>query len=198
MTVDNFIEPSHRTCAPTIDSPLRRGRRAVTLIVAALALTLAVAACGSKSSGSSSSAAGATTSAAATSAPISHSKTKFVLHAGLALGAFHHFIYLPFKAGDFSHPLLHKLTVVKAGLAAVYVYHELGLALTDAQADKTLSKLVSPITALQNKIDSVKSDITGGHVNAGDINSANGLTGSVSSLAAGAGQSITQVVPSSL
>ncbi|MGA2013803.1 MAG: hypothetical protein ABSH51_25180 [Solirubrobacteraceae bacterium] len=41
-------------------------------------------------------------------------------------------MYGPLKAGDFSHPLLHKLTVVKAGVAGLYVYHELKLALGDA------------------------------------------------------------------
>jgi hypothetical protein len=30
---------------------------------------------------------------------VNFDKTKFVLHAGLGFGAFHHFIYAPYKAG---------------------------------------------------------------------------------------------------
>ena len=58
-----------------------------------------------------------------------------MLHAGLAFGAFHRWIYKPAKAGDLSHPLEHKLTTVKAALAAAFVYHELKLALADAQVE---------------------------------------------------------------
>jgi hypothetical protein len=52
-------------------------------------------------------------------------KTKFVFHAGLAFGAFHHVIYGPFKAENFTHPLSHKAAVANAALAAKFVYHEL-------------------------------------------------------------------------
>jgi hypothetical protein len=31
---------------------------------------------------------------------VNFDKTKFTLPAGLALGAFHHFIYAPYKAGN--------------------------------------------------------------------------------------------------
>ena len=34
------------------------------------------------------------------------------LHAGLAFGAFHRWIYKPAKAGELSHPLEHKFTTV--------------------------------------------------------------------------------------
>ena len=49
-------------------------------------------------------------------------------------------------------PFSHKLTLVKAGLAALFINHELKLALADARASPTLSKLVAPITALQARI----------------------------------------------
>lgn len=161
-------------------------------LVLALAGALAVAGCGSKSSSSSSAAAG-------TSAQqISHAKTKFVLHAGLAFGAFHRWIYKPARAGDFSHPFLHKLTVVKAGLAGLFVYHELKLALQDARANRTLSKLVAPITALDNKMHSLAASIQGGHPDTNAITQSNGSINSLNQQASQAGQPVTDLTPSHL
>jgi hypothetical protein len=114
---------------------------------------------------------------------------------GLAFGAFHRYIYGPLKAGTLEHPLLHKLTFVKAAAAGAFVYHELSLAITDAQADHTLSKLVSPITALESKLHTVASDLKGGHSGQADINQANGMAGSLSGLASSAGQPISDIVP---
>ena len=89
------------------------------------------------------------------SGKIHFATTKFVLHAGLAFGAFHHFIYKPLQAGDFKHPLQHKATLVKAGLAAVFAAHELKIAYKDAKASKPLSKLAGSLDALATKIDGI-------------------------------------------
>lgn len=155
-----------------------------------IALVFAVSACGSSSSGPTPAG-----SASVSTASISHAKTKFVLHAGLAFGAFHRWIYKPLKAGDFSHPLSHKLTTLKAAAAGLFVYHELKLALADAQADPTLSHLVAPITALQNKISGLASSLRSGHVDTSTIQSANGAIGSIHGQAASAGQAITDQAP---
>lgn len=106
-----------------------------TLLLVTLAL--AAAGCGSSSSSNSSSAAAAGTSGSTSTSSTPNvgrlPTVKFVLHAGLAFGAFHRYIYKPFKAGDFSGGILkHKLTLVKAGLAGLFAYHELKLALKDA------------------------------------------------------------------
>src|SRR5450755_3346104 len=103
---------------------LRRASLVALLLVTALAL----GACGSSSSSSSSAAAGAATSTGTTHL----AKTKFVLHAGLAFGAFHRWIYKPYKAGVLSHPLLHKLAFIKALAAGAVVIHEVKLARADA------------------------------------------------------------------
>ena len=175
----------------------------LTVIVVLSVLSLGVVACGSSSSSSSSAAAAPSTATAATSASTTTTsttklaKTKFVLHAGLAFGAFHHWIYKPAKAGELTHPLQHKLTTVKAALAAGFVYHELKLALADAQADPTLSKLVAPITDLQNKIRDLAGSVKSGGTTAGD---ASGLDSSISSIkdkASSAGQPITEQTPAS-
>jgi hypothetical protein len=167
--------------------------RWIALIAVLSTLLLAVAGCGSASS-SSSSAAGA--SSTVTNGQIEHAKAKFVLHAGLAFGAFHRWISQPAKAGDFAHPLSHKLALLDAALAGTFVYHELKLALQDAQADPTLSKLVSPITALQNKVSGLSSNIKAGNASPATVNDANGTIASIKQQSASAGQPITEQVPS--
>jgi hypothetical protein len=166
-------------------------RYPVSLVAVVTVLALAVTACGSSSSSSSSSA----SASASTTATTKLAKTKFVLHAGLAFGAFHRWIYKPAKAGDLSHPLEHKLTTLKAALAAAFVYHELKLALADAQADPTLSKLVAPITDLQNKLHGLAGSVKSGGASAGDVAGLDSSVSSIKSLAASAGQPITEQTP---
>lgn len=174
---------------------------ALRAVLAALLLTLALAAAGCGSSSSSSSAAaganGGTSGQAATSTTthVGLAKTKFVLHAGLAFGAFHRYIYKPVRAGDLHHPFSHKLALVKAGIAAGFVYHELKLALHDAQSSPTLSKLVSPITALQSKFSGLGGQLRNGSADPNTINQANGQIGSIHSQASSAGQPITETAP---
>ena len=107
--------------------------RAPTATLLVLALLFATA-CGSKSSSSSGPGGGPAVQATAPAKTIHFAKTKFLLHAGLAFGAFHRYVYKPFKAGAFSHPLQHKLALLKAGAAALFVVHEVRKAREDAQA----------------------------------------------------------------
>lgn len=172
----------------------RRRYRAV-LGVMLVVLVLLITACGSSSHSSNSSTAATGTAASNTTR---FAKTKFVLHAGLAFGAFHRWIYKPLKAGELTHPLSHKVATVKAALAAVFTYHELKLALAAAQADPTLSHLVAPITDLQNKMSGLGSSLKSGSVNSSQIEDANGSIASIHSGAAAAGQPITEQTPSSL
>ena len=177
--------------------------RSRTSTVIALLVTLALVAggCGSSSSASSpSAAANSPTTTTATTGTTKLAKTKFVLHAGLAFGAFHRWIYKPIKSGELTHPLSHKLTAVKAAVAAAFVYHELKLALSDAQSDPTLSKLVSPITALQTKIKDLGSSVKGGNAATVEqqVTQANDSVGSISSQSASSGQPITETSPSHL
>ncbi len=178
--------------------------RQLTLVVAVTGCLAAfgLAGCGSSSSSSSpTSAASGTTKAAGTTTSstsgTSHVATaKFVLHAGLAFGAFHQFIYKPVKAGDLKHPFEHKLTLVKAGLAAVFVYHELKLAAENAKQSKLLSPLVAPLTAAASKLSGLKDSIVSGGVNPSDITSLSSALDGVKSTASSKGQSITESIPS--
>ena len=91
--------------------------------------------------------------------------TKFLLHAGLAYYVFDHYIYQPFKAGKL-HGFTHALTIAKAALAAIFVYHEVKLMVSDVKGSKLLSFLATPITAVVTKLESLKSAISGGNLNA--------------------------------
>jgi hypothetical protein len=172
--------------------PLTRPRNLLVILITVLAL--AVAGCGSSSSspGAGSGSSGGSSGTAST--PVKLAKTKFVLHAGLAFGAFHRYIYKPARAGDFGHPFSHKLTIIKAAAASVFVVHELRIALQDAQSSPLLSKLVSPITALESRLGSLRSDVTSG--NTGAITQANSQVGAIESQSASSGTSIQEQVPS--
>jgi hypothetical protein len=168
-------------------------RYPASLIAVLICLALAIASCGS--SNSSSSAGSASVASGSTTQTTKLAKTKFVLHAGLAFGAFHRWIYTPAKAGTLLHPIEHPLTAAKAAIAAAFVYHELKLALADAQASPTLSKLVAPITALQNKIHGVAGSVKSGGASAADAAGIDSLISSIKDQAASAGQSITEQTP---
>ncbi len=166
------------------------------LVVLCCVLTLALAGCGASSSSSASSAgAGGTGTAAATSS-VALPTTKFLLHAGLAFGAFHHWIYQPIRAGALRHPFSHKLALIKAGLAALFVSHELRLAVQDARASKVLKPVVAPLTAAANKLEGLKSAITGGSVNPSALDGIDSQLGQAGQAAQSAGHAIQDAVPS--
>jgi len=103
-------------------------------------------------------------------------------------------IYKPFKAGAFSGGLFKlKLKVVKAGLGGLFAYHELKLAIKDAQPSP---KPVAPIPALADKIKSIGSSVKSGRPDAWSLSSANGDITSVSGLASAAEISAPDQVPS--
>ena len=173
-------------------------RSRLTLIAVLSIFAVSLVGCGSSgSSSSSASSAGAPAAAGSSTATTHFAKTKFVLHAALAFGAFHRWIYKPAKAGELSHPFRHPLTAAKAALAAAFTYHELKLALADAQASPTLSKLVAPITALQNKIHGLQGSVKSGGTSSSDASSLDGAVSSIKSQAASAGQPITEQTPTS-
>jgi hypothetical protein len=165
-------------------------RPIATVAVLASVLVLALAGCGSSSTSSNGSS--ASSAGGSGSGQVHFAKTKFVLHAGLAFGVFHRYIYKPAKAGDFSHPFSHKLKLFKAALAAAFVYHELKLALHDAQSSKILSKLVAPITALQARIHGLGGELHGGTPSAASLNQDNSAIDAIKSQAAQSGQPITE------
>jgi hypothetical protein len=171
---------------------MRHGLLAILLAT----LALAAAGCGSSSSSSSSGSAGSSGSGQASTTHLA--KTKFLLHAGLAFGAFHRYIYKPLKEGKFSGGLFHhKLATIKAALAGAFAYHEVKLALVDARSSKLLSKALAPLLALQTKLGSLTSGLKHGNVDSSAIQAANSAAGQAGSASQSAGQTITdQPTPS--
>lgn len=159
---------------------------ALMLAVVGCIAAFGVAGCGSSNSSSST----------ATSTTTHFAKTKFLFHAGLAFGAFHHFIYNPYRAGNFKHPLSHKLAVAKAALAATFVYHELNLAANDVRSSKLLSRLFAPLTIVASKIRGLGNPIKSGQDPGAEIAAANSSLASIKSTAASNGQPIRDQVPS--
>jgi hypothetical protein len=98
---------------------------------------------------------------------VNFDKTKFVTHAGLGFGAFHHFIYGPYKA-DTLHGVI---PLGKAGLAALFTVHELKLAKADAESSPTLCHLAAPFDKATAAISSSTSQIKSGKVSSKDMES---------------------------
>lgn len=184
-------------------------RRRPALAILLLLVALLFSACAAKSSStgagasstavaSGSSAAPASSGAASgsggcpTSNTTSFAKTKFVLHSGLAFGAFHRYLYKPFKAGTFRSGAHGRIRAfLKAGLAALFIKREVRLAYGDAQANPTLCKTIAaPLQAVGDKISGVVSSLRGG-----DASSVTGIEQSVQQAeakASAAGTKITE------
>ena len=167
------------------------------LVPLMLALALFAGGCNNKSATTSSAPAASTPTSAgvATTAPsaspanesaacptsntTSFAKTKFVLHAGLAFGAFHRYLYKPFKAGTFtSGGTAHKILVFgKAGAAALFIKREIRLSIDDVKANPLLCKAIAaPLRSL--------SDTIGGAVNKLKSGDTSALTDANSAIAA--------------
>jgi hypothetical protein len=165
----------------------------IIALVSACVAAFALAGCGTSSSSSS---AGGSAVGTSTSGSIHFAKTKFLLHAGLAFGAFHRYVYKPFRAGVFGHPFLHKLSLIKAGLAVLFIKHELTIAAVDVRSSKLLRRLFSPLTAVAAKLGALRSAITGGSVSAADIGGVQSQLSSIGTTASSHGQAIQDALPS--
>jgi predicted small secreted protein len=114
--------------------------------------------------GSATASAGAAPAGCPSSNTTSFAKTRFVLHAGLAFGAFHRYLYKPLKAGSFQAGATGRIkTFIKAGLAALFIKREVRLAYDDTTANPTLCKAIaSPLQDIGNKISDAVSALKGG------------------------------------
>ena len=150
-------------------------KRLMTVLLS-LSLVMLLAA-GCKSSTASAPASGAAAasatstagapSAVATSCPSSASgfaKTKFVTHAALGFGAFHRYIYKPYRAGTFRSGAHGRLTAfVKAGLAALFIKREIRLAAAAAQNSPALCKsILAPLRTVSETVQAAVTKLKGG------------------------------------
>lgn len=222
MTVRHPVQPRHSPAPPRKSVPPRKHAIApFRLIAAVLSIVLVAflaAGCGGKndSAGSAASAVSSgvnggsspsgaagsdstgstdsTSSAAAcpTSNTTSFAKSKFVLHAGLAFGAFHRYLYKPFQAGTFKSGAHGRITgFVKAGAAALFIKREVRLASEDVQANPTLCKAIGqPLQAVGDQVSSVVDKLKSGDTSA--IGVLEGLVQTVESKASSSGNAIQE------
>ncbi|HEY1968788.1 MAG TPA: hypothetical protein VGH89_12640 [Pseudonocardia sp.] len=165
------------------------------ILVALLLPLVLVAGCGPSSQSSSAGSAGASASSQAlpsdpsgssadaapidsscpTSNTIAFAKTKFVLHTGLAFGAFHRYLWKPYKAGTFQKGASGRITAfIKGGLAALFVKREIRLASEDVKASPALCKAIAaPLAKIGDGVKSAFDKLKGGDASGiTDINSA--------------------------
>jgi hypothetical protein len=162
-----------------------------TLLIGLCALALVLAGCGG--SRTAAPPLGAQGSAACPQAPSGHfDKTKFATHAGLGFGAFHHFIYRPFKAGELRHHL------ITAGAATLFTVHELKVAKRDAEDDPTLCRAVAaPLSEAAACLQRLSGSVRSGKVSGNDLDQVNGTLGQAQQGSAREGDPAPDQVPSS-
>jgi hypothetical protein len=168
----------------------------IASILVSLAMILALAGCGSSTKTVSET--GANGQVTTQTVPDVHfAKTKFVLHMGLAFGAFHRYIYKPLKAGAFKSGAHGRVkAMLKAGAAALFAVHELKVAHEDALSDSRLRPIANKIDALTGKLGSLGTALKGGSLNPADIAGSAGAVDALRAASNGRGIGIKDVAPS--
>ena len=118
-------------------------------------------------------------------------KTKFILHTGIAFGAFHRYIYKPYRAGSFKKgaPGRTKALVKAAGADALAV-RELSQARRAALSDDKLRPLAQKVTGLSSKLGGLAGALKGGSFNPTDIIGAAGAVTALGGASSGLGAAI--------
>ena len=151
-------------------------------------LLFGAAACGSSSGSTQAASASQTASSAVTgtASPAAAScasagtrkipKTRLLADLGLTYGAFHRYLYTPYKAGAF-HKGAHGRTtaLIKAGLATAAIVKLLSNAQENAAADPTLCKYVPSMGNIKASLTTLAAKIKGGGATSSDADSTNSL-----------------------
>jgi len=123
-------------------------------------------------------------------------KTRFVAHLGVAYFAFHHWVWKPYKDGDFNSGAQHRVsTIVKGGVALLFAVHEVKVADKIAQTsnDPLLKKLDGGLSALEANFGSIGAKLKSGQFDPKDIEGLNTSANGVSTAAAADGAVIKDV-----
>jgi hypothetical protein len=157
-------------------------------LASVLAACLLAAGCGGAKTTTSTNAQGQTV----VNCQISFAKTKFLLHTGIAAGAFYRYIYDPWRAGAFKQGAPgRKKALAKAAASGLVVVHELKIAARDARCDgPALKALARPMTAAVAAAGTLSALSGGGGL--GSIGTAGAAFDELKSAAAAAGASIKQ------
>jgi hypothetical protein len=153
--------------------------RRVTIVLCLFALVAAGAGCGSKAVTSTNDQGLVTTQ---TVPNIHFAKAKFVIHGALAYGAFHRYIYKPYKAGTFRKGTDGRTAaLVKAGAAGLFIATQLRAMRQDALSDDTLRPIANKIGLLIPAIGGLAAAMKGGNLDpTGVTDASSSLDGIVS------------------
>lgn len=160
-------------------------KRVITLVICLMILLGTATAC-SSSSTSTHAATSVSHTAAATASPLSGScasagtrkipKTRLLADLGLTYGAFHRYLYKPYKAGAFHKGASGRTkAIIKAGLASAAIIKLLDNARKNAAADPTLCKLVPNLDNIKNSLGSLTGKIKDGTATTSDVDHTSGL-----------------------
>jgi hypothetical protein len=184
-------------------SRIGRVRLAGAAIAMACIVPLGLTAGCGPNSNNTASASGASGGATSTSVvcqkvgSVNFDKTKFVFHAGLAFGAFHHFIYNRFKSGGFQSGASGRIkNLIEAGLAGLFVVHELKLVKADAESSPTLCHLVGPLDQAGAALTGLKDKLKNGSATQQDLDGVNNQINSAQQSFSNAGVPAPDQVPS--
>jgi hypothetical protein len=177
---------------------MRRPLTAVLLAAALVAAGLGLSACGGDAKTvTGTNAAGQVTTR--TVPDVKFAKTKFVLHSGLAIGAFNRWIYRPWRAGAFEQGADGRTAaLVKAGLAAAFTVNELRLARNAALSDDRLRGLGDRMTAALDKARQLAPGLADGKVSVSDIAALSAALGTITVLARRLGVDVKERTPPAL
>jgi hypothetical protein len=130
---------------------------------------------------------------------VKFAKARFVLHTGLALGAFKRWIYDPWKAGTFSQGAEGRnKALAKAGLAGVFALSQLKEARDAALSDDQLRGLGDKLSSTIGLVSAFVPGLENGKINTVQIIALAGAFAGIKSLAAKDGapvKPITSKIP---
>jgi hypothetical protein len=153
------------------------GRRAIALLF--IVAAFAAAGCGTKQVTVKGANGQSTTE---TVKNIHFANTKFVLHMGLAFGAFHRYIYKPLRGGALRSGAPHRIkTLLKGAVAAAFIVHELRVAREDAASSNQLRPLLVKLDNLEARIRGLVPGLKSGSASSQAITGAANATNAVGS-----------------
>ena len=103
-------------------------------------------------------------------------KTRLLADLALTYGAFHRYLYNPYKAGSFNQGANGRTkAIIKAGLASAAIVKLLSNAGQNAAADPTLCKFVPNINNIKSSLGNLANKIKGGTASSSDIDGTNSM-----------------------
>ena len=168
-------------------------RRSALVLACLLVAAFSLSACGDKTVTSTDTSGNVSTR---TVPDVKFAKTKFVLHTGLAIGAFKRYIATPFANGEFKKGSpKRKRTIAKAVAAGAFVAHELKQARDAALSDDKLRGIGDKLGSVGDQLKGLLPSLATGALSGGSVSSILGGLGGISSAAGALGLPIKERSP---